>query len=329
MKDVADEQQLGSDLIKFADIAFNMTDRMYQGTYNGKVKHDPDLDHVIRRALRLGVHKILATGVSYGESRDTIKLIRASDEAEDHLFCTVGVHPTSSKEFFNYRSPELLLEELKRLINENRDIVKAYGEFGLDRARTQHADFETQTKFFELQLQFAEAFDLPLFLHCREASDVFFPMLERHPRVLSKGGVIHSFDGSVTDVKRGIELGLDFGLNGCSIRSCDVFKAVQAIPTDRLHLETDAPWCSIKGTHASLPLLKWSVPENKIQIKPEKYAPTDEVIYIKGRNEPSLIFEVGEAVWRIREQQDVDSYDKFRSFAARIYQRSCDIFEMK
>eukprot|EP01056_Protomagalhaensia_sp_Gyna25_P005719 Protomagalhaensia_sp_Gyna_25__5718@NODE_81_length_5430_cov_211_494342_g62_i0_p3_GENE_NODE_81_length_5430_cov_211_494342_g62_i0NODE_81_length_5430_cov_211_494342_g62_i0_p3_ORF_typecomplete_len270_score54_64TatD_DNase/PF01026_21/2_6e53Amidohydro_2/PF04909_14/0_0017_NODE_81_length_5430_cov_211_494342_g62_i030613870 len=269
----------------------------------------------------------MATGTSLRESKETINLIKAQAVKQTdglRLYSTVGIHPTSSKEFLQYPSTDHVLEELKKLINENKDIVKAYGEFGLDRARTSWCDFHTQQKYFDAQLALAEYADLPLFLHCREAADVFYPILKKHPKVCEKGGVIHSFDGSVEEVKQGLELGLDFGLNGCSIRDVEAFPSVKAIPTDRIHFETDAPWCSIKGTHASMPLLKWSISRKSPQVRPEKY---DAESYVKGRNEPSLIYEVAEAVFRIRNPDD-DSFENFQKFAASVYQRSCQVYKL-
>eukprot|EP01054_Gregarina_sp_Poly1_P008566 Gregarina_sp_Poly_1__8565@NODE_507_length_7855_cov_144_722779_g405_i0_p6_GENE_NODE_507_length_7855_cov_144_722779_g405_i0NODE_507_length_7855_cov_144_722779_g405_i0_p6_ORF_typecomplete_len145_score11_58TatD_DNase/PF01026_21/2_6e24Amidohydro_2/PF04909_14/0_019_NODE_507_length_7855_cov_144_722779_g405_i068587292 len=144
---------------------------------------------------------------------------------------------------------------------------------------------------------------------------------------MAKGGVIHSFDGTVKDVQEALDMGLAFGLNGCSIRESMVFESIKAMPQDRIHFETDAPWCSIKSTHASMPLLKWSLFDEIVQVKPEKYSPTNSNVYVKGRNEPSLIHQVAEAVFKIR-NSGIDCYTDFVNFTKDIYQNSCKLFSL-
>lgn len=334
---------------------------------------------VIENAGTYGVSRVLATGVSLEESRETIELIKALDPARQQLWCTVGVHPTNSQEFLKYKSPDLLLEELKKIINENRDIVKAYGEFGLDRARTSYCPFDIQEKFFEPQLVLAEHMNLPLFLHNREASDLFYrkihqsnhayanakilvhpfftlthlslhsnlaAILERHPDALKKGGVVHSFDGTPEDIEKILELGLDIGVNGCSIREEATWAAIRAMPADRIHAETDAPWCSIKATHASYPLIKWTKSEatvvksdkNKVEPSssgapssatlsptanatspanastPVNVSPHGTITVVKSRNEPCFVNQVVECIFRIKYQNN-GNYDDFREFS--------------
>ena len=54
---------------------------------------------------------------------------------------------------------------------------------------------------------------MPLFLHCRNAADDLIDVLHRH-RGKYIGGVVHSFDGSIEEARKIIDLGLFIGLNG-------------------------------------------------------------------------------------------------------------------
>lgn len=63
-------------MARYADIAVNLTDPMFQGVYHGKKRHAPDLDAVVRRAKDSGVERILITGTSLSESRRALDLAK-------------------------------------------------------------------------------------------------------------------------------------------------------------------------------------------------------------------------------------------------------------
>lgn len=69
-------------------------------------------------------------------------------------------------------------------------------------------------------------------------------------------GVVHSFTGSKIELLSILELGLDIGINGASLRTEEGLENLKLIPLDWLHLETDSPYCEIKSTHASFKYLK-------------------------------------------------------------------------
>jgi TatD DNase family protein len=58
----------------FADIAVNLGDPMFAGSYHGKQKHAPDLEDVVARARERGVARMLITGTSLEESKTTLSL---------------------------------------------------------------------------------------------------------------------------------------------------------------------------------------------------------------------------------------------------------------
>lgn len=65
-----------------------------------------------------------------------------------------------------------------------------------------------------MQLKMSEQFNLPLFLHCRDAASSFIDVLKRNSNYLKSGGVVHSFDGSLNEAEEIINLGLHIGING-------------------------------------------------------------------------------------------------------------------
>jgi len=71
------------------------------------------------------------------------------------------------------------------------------------------------SRYFALQLaQIASKGHLPLFLHCRNAATNLRTILNENSKALGSGGVVHSFDGSIEEMKTFLELGLHIGING-------------------------------------------------------------------------------------------------------------------
>lgn len=193
----------------------------------------------------------------------------------------MGCHPTRCGEFTP--NPEEYFSKLCNLIEENSDNVVAVGEMGLDYDRLHFCDKETQKIYFTKQLQMAEKYQLPLFLHYRNSSEDFIKIIQENREKISRGGVVHSFDGTLDEALKMIELGFYIGINGCSLKTEDNLKVVKEIPNDRIMIETDCPWCGVRPTHAGSKFVKTTFPTVK---KKEKWTKDS---MIDGRNEPAQI----------------------------------------
>jgi TatD DNase family protein len=228
---------------------------MYAGTYHGKPgAHPPDLASVLARAWEAGVGRIIITATSLEDGRAALALART----DPRLFCTAGVHPTRAGELV--AGGDRYLDDLRALIAEGTAAGKcvAVGEAGLDNDRLAFCDARTQAAGFTAQLELAAEVGLPLFLHCRAAAGELVAALAAAPP-LPRGGVVHSFDGSAADLAALLALSLPgrlcIGLNGCSLKAEGSLGVAAAVPLDRLLLETDAPWCEPRPSHASAALL--------------------------------------------------------------------------
>eukprot|EP00158_Paraphelidium_tribonemae_P005875 Partr_v1_DN27569_c0_g1_i2_m30385 putative TatD DNase domain containing len=192
---------------------------MFRGMYRGKLAHIDDSAIVINRSVEAGVTNWLLTGTCLETSRQCILL--ASDITRNfpqlHCRSTVGCHPTESARF--EPNPHMYVEELRQLVISNRSTVAAVGELGLDYDRLEFCPAHTQREFFRLQLRSLNDLNLPFFLHFRGEAciDDFCDIINENPP--AAGGVVHSFTGTEDEMTRILSMGLDIGINGCSLRT--------------------------------------------------------------------------------------------------------------
>jgi TatD DNase family protein len=118
---------------------------------------------------------------------------------------------------------------------------------------------------------------------------------------------VHSFDGDGEELEQLLELGFGIGLNGCSLKAQSNLDVAARVPLHALHLETDAPWCGIKRTHAGYkhvrPLISssaLSTAEPYAEVKKEKWVAGATV---KDRSEPCHIVHVLQVIGGVREAE--------------------------
>ncbi|WFC99627.1 hypothetical protein MYAM1_002372 [Malassezia yamatoensis] len=308
-------------LPRFIEIAVNLGDPMFRGIYREKQKHPDDLENVLQRAEDARIAAQIITAGSLAETREVLDLTKL----RSYLYCTAGVHPTRSDDLFSHPGgPTAYIQDLRNLIDSHTHAredgrIVAVGECGLDYDRLHFASKEAQQSAFELQLNLAQETNLPLFLHSRAAHSDFVRLLRPHLAKLRQNGnadgepsetepgcvgVVHSFTGTTDELKELLELGLYVGVNGCSLKTQDNIDMVREIPLHRIMLETDAPWCDLRPTHASATFLEQFRKEDPhlaqryspLRLKPERWSASAAV---KGRNEPCNIGEVAAVVARL------------------------------
>lgn len=267
-------------------IGINLADPIFRGVYNGKQRHDDDLSGLVDRARQVGCTKLIVTGSSFKTSRDALALAK---DYPGTVYTTAGIHPCSSSIFdpahphsheedgdcgpdpdkpipddgiaHDPEKTETIISDLRRLVDDARapgpqqQQLVAFGEFGLDYDRLHYCARSLQLHSFRAQLSLAASLSpqLPLFLHSRAAHGDFVACLraafgEKLER-LDKGAVVHSFTGTVDEMRELMDLGLYIGLNGCSFKTAENCEVVRAVRLDRLMIETDGPWCEVRPSH--------------------------------------------------------------------------------
>lgn len=191
-------------------------------------RFDEDRGEVLGRLFAGPVCGIVNVGADLEGSRKSLALA----EEYSKIYAAVGVHPHEAE-----KAPEDYLEILARLAKHPKAV--AIGEIGLD----YHYDFSprpVQKTVFEAQLVLAKELDLPVVIHSREATQDSMELLRRYrPK-----GVVHCFSGSAETAREVVGLGMYVGFTGAVTfkNASRLLTAVQAVPMDRLLLETDCPY---------------------------------------------------------------------------------------
>ena len=189
-------------------------------------------EEIVARALAAGVTVQLQADV---DSRERERMFALVERHPGVLRPMLGLYPGSVDK--EWRREVDALEAWR-----GRGIV-AVGEIGLD--YHYGADFkEEQKEAFRVQLELAAAWDLPVNIHLREATEDFFAIISdcRH---LGLRGNLHAFSGSAEMFERLLRIGGDWyvGIGGVvTFKKASLAETVKRIPLDRILLETDAPY---------------------------------------------------------------------------------------
>ncbi|KAF9925929.1 TatD DNase [Linnemannia zychae] len=304
---------------RLIDIGINLTDPMFRGLYHGKRAHVDDLAQVLLRSKRAGVDRMIVTTGNLSDCKEALDLVRD----HDGLYMTVGCHPTRCSEFDGYAGgPDGYFNALKIYLDnpETKGKIVAIGECGLDYDRLHFCPKETQQKYFERQFDLAEKTRLPMFLHNRNTEGDFGKLIAKH-RSRFTNGVVHSFTGSVEEMKQYLDLGLYIGINGCSLKTEESLKVAASVPLDRLMLETDGPWCDIRPTHASFKHLSKMTPEQQaIYSPPSKKKEKFELgLMVKNRNESCTM---GQVLYVMADLHNMDP----EALADIVYENTTKVF---
>lgn len=192
----------------------------------GDGRFDADRDAIVASARRADVGHIIVVADSEYSTIQAIELARRYG-----LSATAGVHPHEAESW-----NEEVAATIERKLGD--PAVVALGEAGLD-YHYDNSPRECQRRVFERQLAIAENHDLPIVVHSRSADEDMARML----RDSKARAVLHSFSAGPKVLAAALDRGDYVSFSGMvTFKSWKGADIVEAVPLDRLLVETDAPY---------------------------------------------------------------------------------------
>lgn len=107
---------------------------------------------------------------------------------------------------------------MEKCFKNFKEKIVAVGECGLDYDRFHFSSKQEQLKAFPIHFDWAEKYNLPMYLHSRNCKQDFLSIVKKN-RDKFKTGVVHSYTGDEEELKELLEMGLYIGINGCSLKT--------------------------------------------------------------------------------------------------------------
>lgn len=238
-----------------------------------------NLDEVLKNALEEHVHTIINI------CTDELTLQRGLELRKRFpwIYLAAAVHPhdahAQSDAFF-----DLTAQQAKA------GALAGIGETGLD-YYYRHCPKEDQQNFLRRHLQLALECQLPIIIHCREAFEDLFPILDQEYRSGEKyaPGVLHCFTGNLQEAEQVLDRGWFLSLSGIVTfkKSVELQEVAKRVPLNQLLIETDAPFLAPQSKRGN-PNQPAYLPEIASCIARLKGVPMEEVARATTQNAQAL-----------------------------------------
>jgi TatD DNase family protein len=197
---------------------------------------DSDREDVIQRARDAGVSTILNVGTGDPHSGAFERAVELA-EKYDGIYTAIGTHPHDARLY-----DDLAEQRIQNLIKQSSRVI-AWGEIGLD-FHYDNSPRDIQREAFRRQVQAARELSLPVIVHTREAEDDTIEILRSEWADSGLSGIMHCFSGTIRLAEQCMELGFFISFAGIvTFKKADDLRSVaNAIPLDRLLIETDCPF---------------------------------------------------------------------------------------
>ena len=190
-----------------------------------------DIHNVIQRSKDIGINKFIFPAIDSTHFDDMHDL---KNKYPGSIYLMSGLHPTDVKENFK--------QELEFVVNSLKShSYVAIGEIGID-LYWDKTYLKQQQEAFTFQIRLAIKNNLPIVIHCREAFDEIFEILDKE-NCSKLRGVFHCFTGTLEQANRAINLGFKLGIGGVvTFKNGGIDKFLSQIDLKHIVLETDSPY---------------------------------------------------------------------------------------
>ena len=192
-----------------------------------------DLSLVMQRTFDSGVKRLFIPAI---DSATTEAMYLLEKQYPENVFLMMGLHPTSVKSNFKQELEHVKKQFLKRQFF-------AVGEIGID-LYWDKSNLENQKTAFITQIQLAKKYKLPIVIHCRDAFDEIFKILESENDD-DLFGIFHCFTGTEEQANKAISFNMKLGIGGVvTFKNGKIDTFLNKIDIKNIVIETDSPYLS-------------------------------------------------------------------------------------
>lgn len=194
----------------------------------------PDVEGILERARQSGIHAI----INICTDKESLERGLLLSQKHPWVFNAASTTPhdvdAEGEQVFEFMA-----------LHAHRGSLVAVGETGLD-YHYAHSKPETQQFFLRRYLRLALKCRLPVIIHCRDAFEDFFKILDQEYTTEGQHapGVLHCFTGTVKEAQQVLERGWYLSLSGIVTfkKSEELREVAKIVPLNQLLIETDTPY---------------------------------------------------------------------------------------
>ena len=196
---------------------------------------DDDRVEMMQRTLDANVSRLFIPAI---DSTYTASMLQLEKDYPKNIFLMMGLHPTHVKE--NYKEE---LAHVEEMLDKHK--FYAVGEIGID-LYWDKSTLPIQQNAFRHQIKLAKQYKLPIVIHCREAFDEIFDILEEE-KSDDLFGIFHCFTGTLEQAHQAISYNMKLGIGGVvTFKNGKIDQFLNEIELKHIVLETDSPYLAPK-----------------------------------------------------------------------------------
>ena len=185
----------------------------------------------MQRCLDNGISRLFLPNV---DATSVSKVFGLVDTYPDNCYAMLGIHPCDVKPGWQEE-----LDTIKAGLTGRK--IYAIGEIGID-LYWDKTFLDGQVEAFKAQIAWAKELKLPIVIHCRDAFNEVYEVLQQEQDENLRG-IFHCFSGTLEQANKIIDLGFYLGIGGVvTYKNAGLDKVVEQISLQHLVLETDSPY---------------------------------------------------------------------------------------